>query len=1121
MFAAANQDDQAGAGKGAQQRGPAAGAPAYGSGAAYAQPNGSPYWLAPQFQQFSLQPYPHSGATYYVQQQAGAGGGPHELGGPPGGTPHGAGAALPHHGGHHHAHQQAQHMSHLVAQQQQAAQQAQAQQQFLGAPLPQGGPPDGAPRGWGGVQLQQQHDPRCAGRGGRNPHPRSGRRGGRAGGRGGRGGGRRGGGYAADGSVGEGPEELLCRIKRLGPQESVEEVAAAGLRSLDSRATAALLKELGRAGLARRAWAIFDLLRGLGPGHELAPLADEFTYTSMITNCEMRGRGIQRNVHTFSALMNVCIKCGQYRLALDVYREMRGEGCPANVVTYNTLIDVYGKSGQWEEALGVLDQMQLEGCHPVTRTYNTLMIACNTSAQWQEALRVHEEMVRAGHAPNTTTYNALISAHSRAGDLPRVLAVFREMGCERSVITYSSLISACEKAYERGGQWRRALDAFEAMCARGCAPDAIVYNAIIDVLWETGVGWAQRRALGIFRQASADGLLRRCCHLGAGSAELNLHSTTAAVALLSLHCWLADLAAQVAAGGPGALPERISIVAGKGVTALLRSLRAPFKESADSTPAIGRLEAGGAQVGEWLAADSAAILAAIVPPAQPLAVAAAGGSAAAPGAGAAAAAAGGGSDAASDASSVSSGGEGPLGGTLAAGSAGSSSDGSAAEGGGAEPAAPPAGPAAPGVAAAGAAPAAGAAEGSEEALAEELATEARVVEAFNTVKYFEETHCLDLQARFLPVHKENCAMGDPYLQQRPELIGLAAGIGRQLALPEEAVYDAVLLLDRAMSVSLELADGLLGVAMAACLQARGGGALGRRQGGHRHGAARGGVAAGQCGLPEGLAPSVADVAQVTGLLPELLARARSKVVAALGSDTAAISALRCLKLYLERIGGDVGGGAAMGADGAGATEGGTVEASGAAAGAAGAGAGGKAARSARGAFGLLHQTLQDGEFLNYRRGYFMPSVVAAAVLYADRRSRGAAPYWPSALARLTGYAPAATPELGSAVAGAQRLLGRLQAPAALWNHAKPGGAPAHGGAAAAAGAGTAAPACAAVGDTPPAAASPPPAAASLAPPQTVELERAQSSGSAAAAAAAAVGSNGVPTHAPLLAAPSL
>jgi pentatricopeptide repeat domain-containing protein 1 len=38
---------------------------------------------------------------------------------------------------------------------------------------------------------------------------------------------------------------------------------------------------------------------------------------------EMAERGIERNVHTFSALMNVCIKCGQYRRALDVYRDMQ------------------------------------------------------------------------------------------------------------------------------------------------------------------------------------------------------------------------------------------------------------------------------------------------------------------------------------------------------------------------------------------------------------------------------------------------------------------------------------------------------------------------------------------------------------------------------------------------------------------------------------------------------------------------------------------------------------------------------------------------------------------------------------------------------------------------------
>ncbi len=43
-------------------------------------------------------------------------------------------------------------------------------------------------------------------------------------------------------------------------------------------------------------------------------------------------------------------------------------------------------------------------------------------------------------------------------------------------------------------------------------------------------------------QASQEGLIRRHSHAGPDCAELNLHSTTAGVALLSLHCWLQDLA---------------------------------------------------------------------------------------------------------------------------------------------------------------------------------------------------------------------------------------------------------------------------------------------------------------------------------------------------------------------------------------------------------------------------------------------------------------------------------------------------------------------------------------------------------------------------------------------------
>ena len=48
-------------------------------------------------------------------------------------------------------------------------------------------------------------------------------------------------------------------------------------------------------------------------------------------------------------------------------------------------------------------------------------------------------------------------------------------GCERSVITYSSLISACEKS----GEWRLALRFFEECLSDGCRPNVITFNSLI------------------------------------------------------------------------------------------------------------------------------------------------------------------------------------------------------------------------------------------------------------------------------------------------------------------------------------------------------------------------------------------------------------------------------------------------------------------------------------------------------------------------------------------------------------------------------------------------------------------------------------------------------------------
>eukprot|EP00210_Caulerpa_lentillifera_P008133 g7767.t1 len=287
-------------------------------------------------------------------------------------------------------------------------------------------------------------------------------------------------------------EDLLQIISSLPTTESCLPIASRGLPSLDSSACAALLKELCRQGLSKRAFEIFDWLRTLDESHELASLCDVYTFTTMVAQCgshqqlrralelvaDMRSRGIKCNVRTFTALMNVCIKANEMDLALDVHKQMIGEGCVPNLVTYNTLIDIFGKTGEWKRAIEVLDTIDLQGIQAEVRTYNTVISACSRSGEPDQALNVYQRMLAKNMKPSATTYTALISAYGKKGFVDEAIAIFHDMvrrGCERNVITYSSLIGACEKS----GRWELAIELFQKMYTDGCKPNVVTFNSLI------------------------------------------------------------------------------------------------------------------------------------------------------------------------------------------------------------------------------------------------------------------------------------------------------------------------------------------------------------------------------------------------------------------------------------------------------------------------------------------------------------------------------------------------------------------------------------------------------------------------------------------------------------------
>lgn len=360
-------------------------------------------------------------------------------------------------------------------------------------------------------------------------------------------------------------EDLLRVVRHLSPDASVVSAVERGLEYLDSRALAALLKELAKAGLPGRASELFEWLRSLPSDHVLAGLCDVYTYTTIIAQCgtgaglqsaliltaEMKERGIVMNCHAYSALMNVCIKAGDLSLALEVFDDMKAKNCTPNLVTYNILIDIYGKTGKWQKAKDVLDRLKHQNIAAEVRTYNTIIGACARAGQPEAAESVYERMLQDHAVPTATTATSLVSAFAKSDQIDKALKILNDMaghGAERSPVAYGALVAAAERcgrphqaltlfndmilsnlkpsaatfaaalsACAACGQWKTAIDIFEMMRNRGCKPDAHAHGSLMVALASSGQ-W--QGCLSAFARMQSMGLRTEATHVGAVVAGL-------------------------------------------------------------------------------------------------------------------------------------------------------------------------------------------------------------------------------------------------------------------------------------------------------------------------------------------------------------------------------------------------------------------------------------------------------------------------------------------------------------------------------------------------------------------------------------------------------------------------
>lgn len=211
---------------------------------------------------------------------------------------------------------------------------------------------------------------------------------------------------------------------------------------------------------------------------------------------EVFDRAPDRNIVSWSSMIDGCVRGGEYREALEVFERMKlarqtkanevtmvsvvgacahlgaleqgrsvhqyivENKLPLNLVLLTSLVDMYAKCGAIEEALGVFSAV------PKDRTdvllWNAIIGGLARHGHVQESLELFGEMTRVRVAPDEITYLCLLSACAHSGLVKEAWELFE--GLERSGMKPKSEHYACMvDAMAKAGQVGEAYDLLNRM----------------------------------------------------------------------------------------------------------------------------------------------------------------------------------------------------------------------------------------------------------------------------------------------------------------------------------------------------------------------------------------------------------------------------------------------------------------------------------------------------------------------------------------------------------------------------------------------------------------------------------------------------------------------------------
>jgi len=184
----------------------------------------------------------------------------------------------------------------------------------------------------------------------------------------------------------------------------------------------------------------------------------------MIEAAEALDTGIRRNVYTFNAWLDACVRCGRMEQAEEAMEEMISLGIKPNNVSFNTVLKGYatGFKTDLDKSFALLAEMKKFGVKPDLFSFNTVLNTCAVCRDMTRAKKLFGEMLKHGVGPDDFTITTLVKgwmAEKNVGELDKLLVLKLKMETDdwRSGQRKATAYNALADGYIRCNRPRKAI----------------------------------------------------------------------------------------------------------------------------------------------------------------------------------------------------------------------------------------------------------------------------------------------------------------------------------------------------------------------------------------------------------------------------------------------------------------------------------------------------------------------------------------------------------------------------------------------------------------------------------------------------------------------------------------